>query len=151
MKIFIWDDDFKTNFHDVDEQHEYLVELINKLGAFIYCGYRPIKDLNILLHELSLYASYHFKCEEEYMVRKGIDSRHFNYHVTSHVTFLERVTNVVSDIRPHDTSSITELHLFLISWLNDHILGVDQNMARQLRSIENGLTSQQAYDKEEIK
>jgi len=35
---------------------------------------------------------------------------------------------------------------FVTSWLTFHILGIDQNMAAQIKAIEHGKTPEQAYE-----
>ena len=46
------------------------------------------------------------------------------------------------------TDPATTLVGFLTSWLGLHILGIDQSMARQIKSIRQGMTPAAAYDKE---
>jgi len=149
MKSFIWNKNYVTGIQDVDEQHHQLIDIINRLGQLIIDNDVPVEQVKRVVDELVVYATYHFKDEEHMMVSKGIDSRHLTSHVVDHKHFLSEINSLSNHISNDSSQSAKQLFEFLIHWLSYHILGSDQDMARQLECIESGLTPQEAYDKEE--
>ena len=53
------------------------------------------------------------------------------------------------EISPDRPAATKHLLDFLTHWLAYHILGADQNMARQIKAIESGVDTQKAYEIEE--
>jgi hemerythrin len=145
MQSFQWGENFLTGLTDVDDQHHKLVDLINQFGDLLSENELKVNDINILLRELADYSKYHFTEEEEMMRSIGIDPRHFNYQKQEHDSFIEQVLTMSSDVSLDSTTEPKQLLNFLIHWLAYHILGVDQNMAEQVRCIETGMTPEEAY------
>lgn len=75
MNSFRWDIYFETGIEDVDDQHQYLVEFINKYGKLLTRNTISIADIQSALFELSRYAEFHFKEEENLMREVGDSSR----------------------------------------------------------------------------
>jgi diguanylate cyclase (GGDEF)-like protein len=94
---------------------------------------------------------YHFREEEGLMESHGIDERHQRLHRSEHEAFLLHVSARIRAFDPDDREAGERLFDFLVSWLVYHILGSDQNMARQARAIEAGTTAREAYRREEQK
>ncbi|MCP4077295.1 MAG: diguanylate cyclase [Gammaproteobacteria bacterium] len=149
MPSFQWDENFVTGLAEVDEQHLYLVDRINRFGELVSENISTLDDLNKLFKELSEYAVYHFNEEQSMMLSVGIDSRHFDKHIEIHNDFLQEVTSMYEAVSGGTTVAIELLLDFLIHWLAYHILGTDQNMSRQVASIKSGLSPSEAYEKEE--
>ena len=149
MQSFTWDQNFVTGLAEVDEQHHYLVDLINQFGQLLAENNYTLNDLNTLFNELSEYVVYHFAEEEEMMLHVGIDCRHLENHIEIHKDFLHEVTSMYAGVTDSNTDAVAQLLDFLTHWLAFHILGTDQNMARQVASIKSGLSSEEAYAKEE--
>ncbi|GLO60850.1 GGDEF domain-containing protein [Vibrio sp. MACH09] len=146
MKSFQWDKSFETGIDEVDEQHLYLVELLNKYGELTNENDFSLEDAKQVLVELSAYTSYHFYQEEMLMKRAGISQQHFQEHHATHQKFirdLNEFAEAVSDNRDNLSQSLWD---FLAQWLVYHILGSDQNMARQIAAIEQGVDSDYAYE-----
>ena len=153
MASFHWDTYFETNLAEVDQQHFRLVELINEFGDLVTNDRLKSEDVDRLYKELVDYTRYHFSEEENMMAEKGIDPRHFQAHITIHRKFLQNLTEMyLSDVDQVENQRIAKGILdFLVHWLAYHILGKDQNMARQLHAIEQGMSAAQAYDEQERK
>lgn len=149
MEAFIWGPAFETGLKEVDDQHQTLVELINRLGSELTVNNMRSERSDSIIRELGQYAQQHFEDEEEMMSRLKLDRRHIDIHLIEHSTFLDDVVAMseqFSENRPGTGRSLLE---FLIHWLAYHILGSDQNMARQVRDIEKGIPPADAYLKEE--
>jgi len=149
MESFQWSDAYLTGIDAVDEQHHNLIKIINRLGEMLGDSRMSKDDIEKVFGELLEYTDYHFRDEEYCMEATGVDVRHIELHKQSHSDFLAEV------IRYHKNTSYSKpgekigLVNFLIHWLGFHILGTDQNMARQIKAIESGLSPADAYDAEE--
>lgn len=145
---FVWDQHFVTDLASVDEQHHALVDLFNELsqGLFSKRSDREVVLADTYARLLS-YTDHHFQEEEALMVRYAVDPRHVESHRSMHQQFVEQVIMLWAQ-RTTMTDPATTLVGFLTSWLGLHILGIDQSMARQIKSIEEGMSPADAYDKE---
>jgi hemerythrin len=145
MESFHWDSHFETGLAEVDQQHHFLVDLINRFGDLL-TQVAPVSRgaLEQVLNELAAYSQYHFKDEQGLMQRAGIDARHFARHLQVHDSFLQEVTRLGQTVLQRSEAA-EPLLKFLIYWLACHILGTDQSMARQLRAIAAGQTPEAAY------
>ena len=145
---FVWDQHFVTELDAVDEQHHALVDLFNELsqGLFSKRSDREVVLADTYARLLS-YTEHHFQEEEELMTKHGVDARHVESHRMMHHQFVEQVIMLWAQ-RTTMTDPATTLVGFLTSWLGLHILGIDQSMARQIKSIEEGMAPAAAYEKE---
>lgn len=145
MKSFNWDTHFETGLADVDQQHRFLVDLINQFGDLLTQNARVSQDaLEDMLKKLAAYSQFHFRDEEDLMLRSRLDSRHIENHLLVHKNFLQEVTRLGQAVLQHSNAA-EPLLKFLIYWLASHILGTDQSMARQIRAIESGRTPEEAF------
>lgn len=151
MTAFIWDKNFQTGLVDVDRQHQQLVNLINDFSASLSDDKVRFEEIEILVNDLADYANYHFTEEEQLMATAGLDPRHIYEHKLAHKNFLAEVTSIKSGINPQNPETARYLHEFLVHWLAYHILGMDQNMSRQLALVKSGVESEKACDIENEK
>ena len=149
MESFHWDSNFLTGLSEVDEQHHHLVDIINQFGDLLAKDELVFDDIKATFKKLFSYAHYHFKEEEEMMSRIGIDQRHLDLHIEAHKNFLQEVTSMHAAISPDNLQTAKNMIDFLTRWLAYHILGSDQNMARQIEVIQSGSSSCSAYEAEE--
>lgn len=149
MQSFNWNENYITGLTEVDEQHHHLVDLINTFGDKITEDKLVKSDIDTIIKELTDYTNYHFTEEEEMMVKSNIDKRHLDAHIDMHKDFLESIQEMYEKISIDDQDSVGQLLDFLIHWLAYHILFEDQNMARQIKAINEGSTPSDAYDAEE--
>ncbi|MDN3613805.1 GGDEF domain-containing protein [Vibrio gallaecicus] len=149
MNSFTWDKNFETGIDSVDEQHQYLVGFINHYGNLLSENTLSIDDISVALLDLTRYAEFHFKEEESLMRERGVYNLHIEEHVKVHRMFMQDIYSMQAFILEEDQLSARQLLDFLIHWLAYHILGIDQNMARQVAAIEEGATPLQAFEVEE--
>ncbi|CDU04328.1 GGDEF family protein [Vibrio coralliirubri] len=149
MSLFNWDQNFETGIGVVDEQHQYLVGFINHYGNLLSENTISIDDINIALLDLTRYAEFHFKEEESLMRDCGVHQLHIEEHIKVHRVFMQDIYSMQAFILEEEQVSARQLLDFLIHWLAYHILGIDQNMARQMTAIEEGATPLQAFEAEE--
>lgn len=151
VNSFRWDKYFETGIELVDEQHQYLVEFINKYGELLAHNNISLQDIQLALFELSRYAEFHFKEEENLMREVGVHYDHIQKHIQVHRSFMTDIVSMQSFISEENKKAAEQLLDFLIHWLAYHILGIDQNMARQVEAIKNGSSPLDAYETEERK
>ena len=150
MDTFHWDKNFVTGLTEVDHQHQHLVELINRFGNYIADNNPEYDYMEEVFKKLAEYTQFHFKEEEGLMIQIGVDKRHIDHHIEAHSQFIEEVVALHAGISPDNPDSTKHLLDFLTHWLAYHILGSDQNMARQINAIQSGLSPSDAYVKEEL-
>jgi len=149
MATFQWSSNFVTNLPKIDEQHRHLVDLINALGDHLGRDEIDESQLDSLFRELLDYTDYHFSEEERMMRRVGLDPRHVDRHADSHRRFLHDIELLKNGdgAPPRDIASRTLD--YLVHWLSYHILGQDQNMARQIDDVDSGLEPRVAFEAQE--
>lgn len=129
---FQWDQHYLTDLPGIDAQHHGLVDIINNLGNLLFSGKIEVNDIDRLYKQLKHYTEQHFQYEEKLMVESGIDHRHFNAHRKAHRDFLSNVSSIYSDVAAGNLTRARSLLSFLTYWLAYHILGMDQDMAKQI-------------------
>lgn len=145
--IFEWGREFETGIEQVDDQHQKLVAIINRVGKAASEKTLTKKELDEVFKELVNYTSYHFADEEELMKKTGIYEISFQEHIRNHRTFLREVTNLKKDLDYEmNEDKVRNILDFLVSWLAFHILGQDQNMSRQINLINRGVSPKKAYE-----
>jgi len=149
MESFCWNCNFETGLHDVDDQHRRLVDIINIFGSHLAENDIAEEHVESLLKELIDYAQFHFDDEEELMAESGLDSRHCEFHVAEHNTFLDDVLLFRNHRRGGDLEEARAILEYLIHWLAYHILVMDKNMARQMSLIAGGMSAAEAWQVEE--
>lgn len=149
MTTFQWNAHFVTNLVTVDEQHHHLVDLINELGDQLGRDEVNSAGLDALFQELAEYAQYHFSEEESMMRRIGLDSRHVSRHAESHRRFLHDIELLKAGDAARARDIASETLDYLVHWLSYHILGQDQNMARQIKAVLSGLDPADAFEAQE--
>lgn len=149
MKSFQWDKHFITGLSEVDQQHKHLVDLINEFSEHLAKNELVYENIETIFTELTRYTQYHFQEEEKMMSSNGIDRRHLDAHLEAHHNFLQEVVSLHDHVLPENADSAKYLLEFLIHWLAYHILGTDQNMARQIEMIHSGSSPGEAYKEQE--
>lgn len=149
MKSFQWDKSFETGIPEVDEQHKYLVSLVNKYSALTAEQRYSAEESAQVLNELTEYTLYHFHEEERMMVNSGIAKEHLDEHFATHHKFVQDLKEFTGSFDSYSEEHSNQLLDFLVNWLVYHILGSDQNMARQVAAVKDGTDPKQAYLDEE--
>lgn len=146
---FQWDQHYLTDLPGIDAQHHGLVDIINNLGNLLFSGRIEVNDIDRLYKQLKHYTEQHFQYEEKLMTESGIDHRHFNTHRKAHRDFLSNVSSIYSDVAAGNLTRARSLLSFLTYWLAYHILGMDQDMAKQIRALQAGVTASAAFEQKE--
>lgn len=148
MAAFVWDQNFVTNLHQVDEQHHELVNLFNELNSTLFSGGAHTElALSGTFERIVDYSRYHFRDEEALMQAEGVSSRHIQMHHTAHEQFVQQLQTMWAHRQSIPQPGET-LVGFLTSWLSLHILGIDQSLSRQIQLIRSGVAAEEAFERE---
>lgn len=147
MALMNWNAYFVTGIGIVDSQHQHLVKLINESAPVLALSFKHNPEkAGELLDALIDYAVYHFNSEDDLMRHYAIDPRHYQHHSAVHADFAKRISHMRLLYERGESVSGGELLGFLANWLISHILGEDQNMARQIKAIEAGQSPSESFN-----
>ncbi|MFI3155902.1 MAG: bacteriohemerythrin [Methylococcaceae bacterium] len=143
-EIFPWNDNFKTGIPRIDEQHHRLVDLINMLANHL-AHQSDIHTLNSIFTELSEYAVYHFRTEEDIWSHYFHEDELEAEHKKVHHSFIETVFELKNEqnTKPLD-QVVADILSFLTHWLAYHILDNDMHMAKIVCYMQSGLSLEEA-------
>ncbi|WP_432463943.1 GGDEF domain-containing protein [Agarivorans sp. QJM3NY_33] len=147
MEPFRWTSDFETGLEEIDKQHHQLIDLINKIGNFLTQKQISTEELRPFTVELNHYVVEHFQEEEQLMTLCRVDPRHKKIHITAHREFLDEINKFEHLDNSNQHAQVKQLLDYLIQWLAYHILGIDQELAKQVQYIESGEPPAAAYSK----
>ncbi|MDX8405962.1 MAG: bacteriohemerythrin [Mariprofundus sp.] len=140
-EIFPWNVNFMTGIAVIDQQHQRLVYLINKLAIHMVSDDKDFTPDQVL-DELTEYTIYHFKTEEavwrKYLPDDALEIEHRHKH--------QALIDEIVLLRNRQTGGINrseffeEMLSYLTHWLAFHILDNDRYMANIIAGIQQGMT-----------
>lgn len=127
IKMLKWKDEYVIGIDIIDEQHKMLFEIAQKayelLTNDIYVD-KYDRILNVI-GELKDYAIYHFKCEEEYMLKIGY--KRFLSQKVEHDEFIKKVNDIdFNKIDENQDAYLLSILDFIVDWTSEHILQKDK-------------------------
>lgn len=126
-----WTSELSTGIRTIDLQHEELVDMINAFQAAVSRG-EAAATLDALLPRLAAYALFHFGTEEALLAELPAGHGHAQAHLREHAAFAARVEAFrTADARTH-TATLGEFGDYLSTWIVQHIMKTDQELARLL-------------------
>ena len=125
--MFEWKDEYNTGIEKIDQQHRMLFKIANSAyellkNDIVVDKYDRIVEI---VEELKNYTIFHFKSEEEYMLKIGY--KKFLSHKVEHDEFVKKINDI--DFEKIDSSqneSILKLLEFVYQWIDHHILEIDK-------------------------
>ena len=122
MQEILWTEQFSVGVEKLDEQHQILIGMINKLISDPKATTRS-ETVSQVLGEMTDYAMEHFAYEENLMAECGYPQR--KEHIKEHKAFQE-TTAKFGAATAIDVQGIPEMLLeHLSEWLTHHILEID--------------------------
>lgn len=118
MEQLIWTEDFSVGVEQIDEQHQRLIRMINRLVAEPHAKTQS-ETVSDLLYNMTKYANEHFTTEEAMM-------RQCNYpqieeHISQHRAYRKKIVAFCTATMNHvETVPDAMLH-FLSEWWTDHV------------------------------
>ncbi|MDX9689167.1 MAG: hypothetical protein EOM37_07195 [Proteobacteria bacterium] len=118
MPLIHWKSDMKLGIPIIDEEHERLVLLINRLYGAAQDGDKP-SVVQSVFDEMKGYADCHF--EHEVKLFSLTDYPDKLAHIREHAELSERIVALESVVRQNDMEKAgSELMHFLLDWLIKH-------------------------------
>jgi hemerythrin len=126
MKV-AWSDALKTGNRAIDNQHKYLIDIINDLAGAIADGATP-QALKKIVNLLQYYTEWHFCNEENCMNRLKcpVAAKNKDAHGQFIATFLEFRKELEAGGDSHEIAA--RMYKTLTSWLVQHIQGIDAEL-----------------------
>ena len=114
---------------EIDEQHETIFSLLDRIGNISAHGYRPLDDDEVdrlldVLTELRESALTHFGTEEAFM--QELDYPVLEAHATAHEHFLDDLTRLEGELMNGSAIPPVTMRGFLAEWYGEHILDMDK-------------------------
>lgn len=132
-----WRDEYSVGVDFLDNQHKMLFEIGNKAMTILKDNNlsHSYEEIMTIFQELKNYAIFHFKSEEEYMLK--INYNMFLTHKSEHDEFVEKLNELhldetsykeieAKDINTNHSSYLQGLLKFIIEWIFNHILASDR-------------------------
>lgn len=129
---FAFTDKYRTGIELVDDEHKRLFEIIKDTNDVIHTELLHDKydEIMRLLAELREYTEVHFSDEEAMMER--INYPDIAAQKRAHSAFVARLVEIdLSELDAMDDNQeeyLQDLIQFLLSWLSNHILGMDKKI-----------------------
>lgn len=122
MEKILWNENFSVNIKILDEQHQRLFEIVNRLieTSDAVVSSEIISDT---LTEMTEYAQYHFSKEEQYMHEYGYPE--YQSHKKEHNEFKRKAAELCLDTMQKKTTIPIEILVYLKGWLVNHVLKSD--------------------------
>ncbi len=128
---------FMTGVPLIDNEHRRLFEIIKATNDLIHeqLLYDKYDEIMRLLSDLRDYTEFHFKDEEQLMTRinyPGLDAQK-----RAHTSFVERLVEIdlseLDDMDDNQQEYLLDLVDYLLSWLQNHIIGTDKKVGEFMR------------------
>ncbi len=130
MAYIDWNENLSVGLNSFDEQHKKLVSIVNRL----YDAMKEGKGRDVLgevFSELIEYTKFHFKSEEEVMLK--YDFPGYKEHLDEHNKLTKEVMELKEKYDKGNIFITVEVLSFLKEWLSHHILEVDKKYGPFLR------------------
>jgi hemerythrin len=128
--LLAWTPEFDLGNEEIDLQHHYFLNLINRLHHALRSGGNHENQV-ALLKELNAYVKFHFISEEN-MMRFANYDRLFE-HQRHHYELIDQLNARESGLTVrYNSEEADEVVAFLVNWFKDHTTGEDKQFAEFL-------------------
>lgn len=127
MSLMQWDEEFRVNIPDIDEQHERFIAFIGELHE-LRRKKNSLEEIGTLIDQLLAYARLHFHTEERYFDLFLYDDA--SLHKREHGQMLKKLQEFKDSYESKADLFLTmKLARFLSEWLEDHLAKIDRKFA----------------------
>jgi hemerythrin len=131
--FFKWSPDYSVGIKTIDDQHQELVNILNRL--FVAVSKREgDKVIAGILDALMGYTKEHFALEERLMQQAKY--KDLEAHKLEHKKLIEQLDQLCKKHLVEEKPIYFEMLAFLKTWLREHIQGVDTKYSAALREAE---------------
>lgn len=123
MGVVTWEERYSVGNERLDQQHQRIVGMINKLGEAMDAGAeRPA--LMMILSDLAGYTKTHFT--EEVHLMELCDYPKLDEHLIQHAMLNRQLADFYRNFYLSSRPQSAEVMAFLLNWLYEHILEQDK-------------------------
>jgi len=126
-----WKPEYSVNVPELDQQHQWLFQIVQDLERAIAGGHGQA-EVERILSNLVQYTMYHFATEEELLQKHGFPG--VNEHRIEHNQMTMKISRLQDQHRDGKADAAETLLVFLQSWLKQHILESDKQYSEFFRS-----------------
>lgn len=123
----IWNESFSVGVKEIDEQHQQLFDIVNRLGNSINAP-TSTEKVSDIIKELLDYSVEHFTTEEDYFEKFNYENK--ETHTKSHNLYKEKIDHFIEDFQKKNGYLSFEIIDFLTSWWVGHINGEDKQYTK---------------------
>jgi hemerythrin len=128
--FFKWSPDYSVNIKTIDDQHQELVNILNRL--FIAVSRREgDQAIAGILDALLCYTQTHFALEERLMQQAKY--KDYEAHKLEHIKLIAQLDQLCKKHLLEEKPIYFEMMQFLKTWLKEHIQGVDTKYSTALQ------------------
>lgn len=131
MVFMPWTKELEIGIAEIDEQHQWLVNLTNQLHETMSACEPDNERIGDILEQLIDYTMNHFIVEEELFERLGYPET--DAHKAQHNVFCQKIMELLGRHDSGETVGVETLDL-LKNWLLHHICKVDKAYVEHFRS-----------------
>ncbi|RPI06139.1 MAG: hypothetical protein EHM64_03945 [Ignavibacteriae bacterium] len=125
-----WQDEYTVGVKELDEQHQNMLRIINRLLLSMHDQYdaqKASETISTLIH----HAYIHFATEERYLVQANVPD--MKMHVLDHIDFIMKTLELSLKAKDGNQDNRLELLRYLKRWYSSHILGIDRHYIPYLK------------------
>ena len=126
-----WNDCFKIDVPEIDEQHKRFLELID--DAQMKLDSSESEDFKSIIKALEDYSSYHFTFEEELFEKSNVPN--LTQHKQEHQQFIDKVRQLRLDHEYTNPLVAKRTIDFMRKWFISHIIQNDRKYLDYINSI----------------
>lgn len=130
MTFMSWRKDFEVGVAQIDAEHRHLFDLINAFHE-TYAGGDTRTEIAQVLNRLVAYAEEHFQHEEQLMRDSAYPQ--LDMHMELHSELVLSIFAINEKLAADPVKASTDIVHFLKSWLLQHILQRDMDIAEFLK------------------
>lgn len=128
--FFKWSSDYSVGIKTIDDQHQELVNILNRM--FVAVSRREgNKVIGGILDALMSYTQTHFTLEERLM--RLADYEDIDSHMLVHKNLIAELNQISNKYMLEEKPVYFELLSFLRTWLREHIQGCDTKYSAALQ------------------
>lgn len=127
-----WQDNYSVGHSILDNQHKYLLNIINDLYGSMISKNRE-GDYGELLKELTKYTNVHFVFEEKILEKIGFQE--INDHLACHIEMKKEISLLEVKMATLENEWRLDLLIFLKTWWLDHILKQDMKYSALMKIL----------------
>ena len=125
-----WNDSYLLGIPMIDNQHKNFFVILDNLETLNQKQEKS--EMHSLINELQNYVIYHFKTEEDLMVKSH--SPNIDLHVMEHELFRKKVEEFHHSYYNNNAELLNEMISFMRKWLIIHISGTDAEYAESIKN-----------------